>query len=134
MSQSSSSSSLTPVQEALLDAQALQRLRDLDPRGESRLLERVLDAFRSSLARSEPQLREAAIGPDLPTVRHLAHTLKSSSASVGAVALSQRCAEVEQLARDGRADSIGVPLEALIDELVRVAGVLAVPGTRSPPP
>lgn len=122
---------LTPAQEAMLDATALRRLRDLDPRGESRLLDRVLDAFRSSLARTEPQLREAAIAPDLPTVRHLAHTLKSSSASVGALSLSQLCAEVEQLARDGKADTIGAPLDALLDELVRVATALALPASRS---
>lgn len=125
------SSSLTPAQEAMLDAVALQRLRDLDPRGDSRLLDRVLDTFRNSLTRSEPQLREAGISMDLPLLRYLAHTLKSSSASVGALALSQRCAEVELLARDGKGDHIGAPLDALLDELGRVAAVLALPASRS---
>lgn len=121
------SSPLTPAQEQLLDAQALARLRELDPKGESRLLERVLEVFRQSLVRSQPQLEEAAIDPDLEAVRHIAHTLKSSSASVGALALSRRCAEVEQLARDERADLIDAPLQALIDELGRVAAVLTPP-------
>ena len=115
----------------MLDSQALQRLRDLDPRGESRLMERVLDAFRSSLARTEPQMREAAIGPDLKVLGDLAHTLKSSSAALGALVLSQRCAEVEKLARAGKDDIIGAPLEALLDELNRIATALALPASRS---
>ena len=39
-----------PLSATLLDADALDRLRELDPSGKSRLLERVLRAFHSSVS------------------------------------------------------------------------------------
>lgn len=77
-----------------LDAQALARLRELDPDGRAGVVRRVLEAYQGSLRRSLDQLA-AMPPPAAETVSALAHTLKSSSASVGALALSQVCAEVE---------------------------------------
>ena len=99
----------TPV----LDEEALQRLRELDPGGRSHLLERVLRAFESSLLRLAPQLREARQRGDLQAVRHVAHTLKSSSASIGALRLSRLCAEIEAAVRQEAVE--GLP--ALLDDV-----------------
>ena len=81
----------------VLDAEALGRLSELDPSGKNRLLERVVDAFAKSTARLLPQLDAALAAGDLAGVRHVAHTLKSSSASIGALELSALCAEVEAM-------------------------------------
>jgi HPt (histidine-containing phosphotransfer) domain-containing protein len=78
-----------------LDAQALARLRELDPDGRHGVLTRVLQAFDTSLARMIVQLQAQSEAGDPQVVAAIAHTLKSSSASVGALALSQACAEVE---------------------------------------
>lgn len=78
-----------------LDEDALERLRQLDPTGANQLLKRVFDAFESSAGRLLPQLREAQRRGDPLGIRHVAHTLKSSSASIGATRLSQLCADVE---------------------------------------
>jgi len=95
-----------------LDAHALDRLRELDPNGNNRLLARVATAFLGSLDRLMPDLQAARTEvPNLAAIRHVAHTLKSSSASIGALDLSRRCAEIEQLARDGQVEG----LEALLD-------------------
>lgn len=83
----------------VLDEEALQRLRDLDPDGRNRLLERVLRAFESSVVRLGAQLAEARQRDDMQGVRHVAHTLKSSSASIGALRLSRLCAEIEAAVR-----------------------------------
>ena len=83
----------------MLDEEALQRLRELDPSGQNHLLERVLRAFEGSLLRLAPQLREARQRDDMQAIRHVAHTLKSSAASVGALRLSRLCAEIEALVR-----------------------------------
>lgn len=117
--------SLAPPLAALLDAGALQRLRDLDPRGESGLLERVLDAFDESVVRFADQLRGARHAGDAAVIRHVAHTLKSSSASVGALRLAQLCVEVESLVRDGRMAEGARLLDALETELQRVRHALA---------
>lgn len=85
-----------------LDTEALARLADLDPTGQSRLLKRLLDTFDKSLDRMLPQLEQARDAADVQAVHLVAHTLKSSSATVGAMALSRQCAMVEYLAREGR--------------------------------
>ena len=89
-----------------LDPDALARLTELDPKGENQLLERVLRAFQTSAARLMPQLEAARLSGDRATVRLVAHTLKSSSASIGALGLSQVCAQVEGLIRAESADDL----------------------------
>jgi CheY-like chemotaxis protein/HPt (histidine-containing phosphotransfer) domain-containing protein len=91
----------TPAGDAtpVLDAAALARLTELDPSGANRLLDRVLKAFEVSVARLRPQLDAARAGGDRATIRLVAHTLKSSSASIGALQLSQLCAQVETAIR-----------------------------------
>ena len=101
-------------------AQALARLRELDPKGENRLIERVLKAFETSVARLAPQLDESRRSGDRAGIRHVAHTLKSSSASIGALVLSQRCAEVESLIRLESTEDLNAQLDALSAELAVV--------------
>jgi histidine phosphotransfer protein HptB len=87
-----------PVARPQLDPAALARLRELDPDGKHGVLPRVLAAFETSLVRFMGQLQAQQ---DLPhsgsgaVVAGVAHTLKSSSASVGALALSATCADTE---------------------------------------
>jgi len=98
---------------AVLDAGALARLGDLDPNGANRLLERVLHAFEASVARLRPQLDAARVGDDRAAIRLVAHTLKSSSASIGAMQLSQLCAQVEAMIRMDSGESLVPQLDAL---------------------
>lgn len=107
-----------------LDPDALRRLRDLDPSGSSRLVERVFSAFEQSVARLRPQLLAAAGTGDAGGMRHVAHTLKSSSASIGAIKLSLLCAEMEARAREGlvlgmteRTDELCAELDAVLEAL-----------------
>ncbi|MDQ6684785.1 MAG: Hpt domain-containing protein [Pseudomonadota bacterium] len=105
---------------ASLDAQALQRLRELDPSGQNRLIERVLGAFQSSTLRLGEQLDTARSGADLPAIRHVVHTLKSSSASIGALDLARLCAEIEASIRDQTTAGLTALLEAMDRELALV--------------
>ena len=100
-----------------LDAQALGRLMALDPTGASRLLERVLNAFQSAAARLGPQLEAARVGGDRNAVRLVAHTLKSSSASIGALALSALCAKVESAIRTDALADLDADIPAMTIEL-----------------
>jgi len=117
----------------VLDAEALQRLRELDPDGRSRLLERVLRAFESSATRLGEQFRDARVRDDMATIRHVAHTLKSSSASIGALALARICAEIETSIRSNslaglpeRCDAMDRELKAVLQA---VTPMLSTPGT-----
>jgi histidine phosphotransfer protein HptB len=113
---------------ALLDSEALARLRELDPGDKAGLLNRVLQTYTQSLERMLAQWRVArtmADGGDAPTMRHIAHTLKSSSASVGALGLSSLCAEVEARLRDGHLEGLQTQLDLLTAEAERILAGLS---------
>ncbi|MEY4754629.1 MAG: hypothetical protein RJA44_2304 [Pseudomonadota bacterium] len=104
-----------------LDPQALMRLRELDPGGQNRLVERVLKAFDQSIGRMLTQLAEGQAARDLAQVRQVLHTLKSSSHSVGALTLAQMCVDCElQLRQGAEVAQIGHRLNQLQLEMLRV--------------
>jgi HPt (histidine-containing phosphotransfer) domain-containing protein len=108
----------------VLDAQALERLRELDPTGQNRLLDRIFNAFEQSIGRLMPQLDAARAGADWQGVRHVAHTLKSSSASIGAIKLSQICADIETMVRQSQVQGLSERLDAMGAEVARVLAAL----------
>lgn len=111
-----SSQRVAPSARGVLDEDAIRRLRELDPTGESHLLMRVFNAFETSLSRLLPQLTQARDAADASGVRLVAHTLKSSSATVGALELSRLCAQVEVQAREMRLDEAGDGIEQMLLE------------------
>ena len=102
----------TPAQAdpAVLDADALGNLAQLDPTG----------ANRSSMKRLLAQLAQARVQSDAAGQRLVAHTLKSSSASVGALVLSQLCGDAEKALREGRPEVVPALLDQLVAEAARV--------------
>jgi HPt (histidine-containing phosphotransfer) domain-containing protein len=115
-----------PQQTGPLDEEALARLRELDPQGTNGLLPRVIRAYFDSLAKLLPEL-EAARRPvlDCDKVRQVAHTLKSSSASLGALTLSRQCAAVEALARERRTETLDAEIEAMLAGIEEARTALA---------
>lgn len=111
-------------QTATLDAAAVAGLRELDPHGLNRLLERVVRAFQNSLDRLMPQLGEAQSKRDLAGIRHVAHTLKSSSASIGALQLSALCGELEAAIRGDALQDLDERIDALRSEAENVRPAL----------
>jgi HPt (histidine-containing phosphotransfer) domain-containing protein len=109
-----------------LDELALSRLRELDPDGRNQVLQRVLSAFETSLMRMLAQLTAERQNGHPGVVMSVAHTLKSSSASVGALQLSKACAAVERRLHDGAAGDLQADVEALL-----VAGESALVAVRA---
>lgn len=99
-----------------LDAVALARLRELDPDGQHGVVRRVLSTFDTSLRRLLGQLEAQADQPLAAAVSAIAHTLKSSSASVGALDLAAVCAEVEARLRGGDASALAADVQRLLLE------------------
>ena len=106
---------------SVLDAAALARLAELDPQGSAGLVQRVLTTYANALERSRQELLLLRQPLQHEPLRHLAHTLKSSSASVGALALSALCAQVEHHVRSQPSGDIGKLLDAMQAEMQRVA-------------
>jgi HPt (histidine-containing phosphotransfer) domain-containing protein len=114
---------------SVLDPAALARLQELDPGGQAGLVQRVLTTYVNSLDKLLAQWAAARTAGDAAALRHVAHTLKSSSASVGALTLSGLCAEVERALREGETAGLEARLEALTAEAMRILGALrAAPG------
>ncbi|MGC4062658.1 MAG: Hpt domain-containing protein [Aquabacterium sp.] len=100
-----------------LRCRSLAPPQGLDPRGDDRSLERVAKAFENSVGRLLPQMDEAFKMNDSTAIMHVAHTLKSSSASIGALKLSHMCAEIETMIRRQTGEDLSsrireIPLEA----------------------
>ncbi|MHA4870485.1 response regulator [Duganella sp. PWIR1] len=83
-----------------INRQALDNIRALSPNNGDALLERVLQAFLRDTPAHLNIIRQAIAIDDAEQLRKAAHSLKSSSANVGASALSQRSKELEQLGRN----------------------------------
>src|SRR5439155_135227 len=71
---------LAPV----IDPNALQALRALQRPGRPNVLVRIIDMFNSDAPRLLGEMQIAADASDGEALRHAAHTLKSTSANVGA--------------------------------------------------
>ena len=104
----------------VLDEAALQRLRELDPGGRQQVLSRVLRTYEGALARALAALDAAGAAGDWQAVERLAHTLKSSSASVGAQDFAGACATIEASLRAGAGAAVAPGLWPLRAEGERV--------------
>ena len=104
----------------VLDAACMAELRALDPDGKAQLVKRVLATYQASLAKLVGQLQLARTEGAWDQVSRVAHTLKSSSASIGALALSGLCADIERLLRAGDSASALPLLEKFQAEVARV--------------
>ena len=104
----------------VLDAACMAELRALDPDGKAQLVKRVLATYQASLAKLVEQLRVARADSAWDQVSRVAHTLKSSSASIGALALSALCADIERLLRAGDRTSAEALFDPFQAEVVRV--------------
>ena len=86
----------------VLDRHALEQLGKVRNHGKGELLARVIKLYLAESPRLMDELKRAAQCADAAAIAHGAHSLKSSSANVGARVLSQYCEDLEVQAR--RAD------------------------------
>jgi CheY-like chemotaxis protein/HPt (histidine-containing phosphotransfer) domain-containing protein len=87
-----------------LDEHLLQSWRDLTDGEEDDFLTEVIDIFLQDSPRVLADLRQAASAKDSRLVQRYAHKLKGSSANLGAVAMAEKCGEIEALAAAGEGE------------------------------
>jgi two-component system, sensor histidine kinase and response regulator len=112
------------LDDAVLDRQALGRIRALHRPGGPNLLAKVLGLYSSSSQALTDAMRSAVAGNDAESVRQAAHALKSSSANVGAVAFADLCKEVEVAAVEGKLDHARALVDGLLVEHRKVLQAL----------
>ena len=127
LAEKSKSTSQLPVQTDVVEAiavpinvHALEELIGNDPE----MIKEMLLDFRGSAERIATELRAAYQVGQFAAVGSLAHKLKSSARSVGALALGELCAEMEQAAKKNDAEALAVLLPSFDVQLMNVKSYL----------
>jgi HPt (histidine-containing phosphotransfer) domain-containing protein len=90
----------------VLDMRILTELRELGGEEDPGLIAELIDIFLSDAPQRLQDISKGLATGDLQIVERAAHTLKSSSANIGAIGLSRICREMEQIAREKKLDAI----------------------------
>jgi HPt (histidine-containing phosphotransfer) domain-containing protein len=87
----------TPV----LDLNVIQSLKDLGGDDDPGLFQEVVELFLADTRTNVAKLEQALAARDPQCMHRVAHSMKSSSANVGAMRMSKLCFEIEKLGRAG---------------------------------
>ncbi|MGE3772426.1 MAG: Hpt domain-containing protein [Gammaproteobacteria bacterium] len=110
-----------------LDPDAIAALRALQMPGRPSIVLRVFDLFETSTASLLIELEQGLASGDLSLVTRAAHTLKSSSANIGATALAAQAKAIEHCGREGDLEgckAAGAGLQALLDTTLAAVAAL----------
>jgi signal transduction histidine kinase/DNA-binding response OmpR family regulator/HPt (histidine-containing phosphotransfer) domain-containing protein len=107
-----------------LDARALAQIRALQRPGAPDLLGKIIGLYLESSAGLLQQVRDAIASADPEALRQAAHSLKSSSANLGATRLAAACKELEQRGRERRLEGVAELLPTLETHYVRARDAL----------
>jgi CheY-like chemotaxis protein len=92
---------LTNSNSAVVDKTFIDEIATLQKPGKPNILEKIIDKYLESFPNRTENLNQAVIANDIDNMRLLAHSMKSSSAMLGATAMAELFNEVEQLALSG---------------------------------
>jgi CheY-like chemotaxis protein len=84
-----------------LDHSAIEAVRQLDPDGQDRLLARLIALYRDDSSQLLADIDNGMKSNDADAVARAAHTLKSSSANLGATSVAAIARQIEHSARSG---------------------------------
>jgi HPt (histidine-containing phosphotransfer) domain-containing protein len=98
----------------------LKDLAALQEEGDPDIVEEVGGIFLSHAPAKIEAIAESASKRDLQALERAAHSLKSSSAYLGAMRLSAMCRELEEQARSGLVNEPEVKAQLLKEEFLRV--------------
>lgn len=106
-----------------LDEQVFQTLQDMAG-ANAEILADLLDCYLDSAPQQLQTLTQALHQQDAALLQRTAHTLKSSSAALGALPLANLCKELEEIGRMGMLDIAEANVLLATTEYERVKGVL----------
>jgi len=107
-----------------LDRAALEALAAVTPNDPGSLVKKVIDLYLEHAPGLVDNIRQALDSGDCDAARSAAHSLKSSSANVGAVNLSAQCKDLEDAAREGNVNAPEAVAAAIDEEFAAVCRAL----------
>ncbi len=114
----------TTATDSLLDERVLAQIRELRQPGQPSLLSKIVGLYLDSAPALLQRLRDAVAAGDSEALRQAAHSLKSSSANLGATRLAALCRELEQRGRDRRLEDAATLVWELDRRYARVREAL----------
>jgi signal transduction histidine kinase/DNA-binding response OmpR family regulator len=111
---------------AVLDAKALQQLRDIVTEDASEFLTEVIDSYLKEAANLLQTIRTTVAQGEAAGLYQATHTLKSTSATLGAMTFSKLCTELEAMGRAGTTEGAFDKVSHLEDEYKRVKAALEI--------
>ncbi|MCG3201040.1 MAG: Signal transduction histidine-protein kinase BarA [Gammaproteobacteria bacterium] len=97
----------------ILDMEAIGRIRALQRPGVPDVLSKIVHLFIDHSPRILAAVRQAVANSDAPALRNSAHSLKSSSANIGAARVTAICRRLETMGRDVKLDGARAELDVL---------------------
>ena len=92
--------------------------------GDVGFLSELVEAYLASSPELIGSMRQAVASGEAPALQRAAHSLKTGSASFGALAFAAQCKELEELAKTGALDGAEEKCEALEAAYAQVAAAL----------
>jgi signal transduction histidine kinase/CheY-like chemotaxis protein/HPt (histidine-containing phosphotransfer) domain-containing protein len=123
------SGAVAPVSEkadtnGILDPGALKQIRALQRPGGPNIVHRVISSYLKDSVQLIEAIRAAIAQNDPPTLHRAAHSLKSTSATVGAQSLAGLCKDLEAIGRASTIDNAAALLPVIEREYQQVATAL----------
>ena len=112
--------SSAPIDQSVLDV-----IREMEDEDDPDMLAEILGLYLDKAPGLLTTMQAAIANMDTESLRVAAHTLKSSSANVGARVLSDMCRELEEMGRNSSLDNAATRLFLLYDEYQRVDAALS---------
>jgi len=116
-----------------IDRTVLERIRMLEGPDRQGLVEKVVSLYLSDSLKHMERIRNSAEAGDREALRRAAHTLKSSSANVGAMRVSETCRRIEAETAEGTPSAFAAPLleklESEYDSACRELRAILNPGS-----
>jgi len=117
-----------PTSLVLIDAEAIAKLRELEELGTPGLVPLLVESFGSGSRKLLTQIEESIASGELEGMRRAAHTLKSGSAQLGAVRVSELALALEKSEGPDNVGDFADALSHAFDEAIAALGSLVSEG------
>ncbi len=108
----------------VIDYKIIQDIKELQMDGKPDILSKIIKAYISGTQASITELQNNSNGDTVKKLKIFTHTLKSSSASVGAVRLSELCKDLETACINNTVDDADNYIKTIESEFLKVKTAL----------